>query len=394
MADDVLRFLIIVALLLQCAAAVLAFNLIRVTGRRLTWLLIGAAAALLAVARGAVAIRAFFLLEHPAPGGVLLDLAVSLLLLAGIACIAPRARSTQKAVRALRESEARYRRMVDAAGEGIWLLDSQAVTIYANPRLAQMLGWSVDELLGRSLFDFVDSRFRAEAERNFKRHRLGVQEQFDFRFRRKDGSDLWAIFSANLLVDDQGRLLGALGVVTDVTDRMAPQRLLQAAQHDPLTGLPNRTLLADRLDQALAAARRNQCKVAVLFVDLDRFKPINDALGHRFGDLILQEVAGRLAARIRQIDTVARYGGDEFVVVLQSLTEPQEAGRLAQGFVELLGQPFVVQGERCILGGSIGISIFPEDGADAETLIRNADAAMYRVKDEGGEGYRFFSTEG
>jgi len=391
-----LGYILVLALSFQLAAAVLAINLVWVTGRRLSWLLFAAALSLMAYLR-AVAVYGYF---YDSSAGIfevtaeLVHLAASACLLGGMACLAPLFRSAQRSERSLRASEERYRRMVDAAAEGIWLLDNNAATIFVNRRMAQMLGYGIEEMLGRSLFHFVDARFRAEAELSFRRHRLGVEEQFDFRFRRRDGTDLWAIFSATLLADEKGGFLGAMGVVTDITDRVSfEKRQLQSAQHDPLTGLPNRTLLEDRLSQALAQAHRYHSRVAILFVDLDNFKPINDTLGHQAGDVILREVAARLACRVRQIDTVARYGGDEFVVVLQNLGDPAEARTLAEGFVALLGQPFHVDKRNCLLGGSVGISVYPEDGADGPTLIHHADIAMYRAKEEGGGRYCFFRRE-
>ncbi len=384
-----------ISLLLQLAATVLSLNLIRVTGRRLSWLLLGSAAAGLAVERALVAYRIFGEGRYPeSVAAATLALAVSALLLASVAFLGPLSREAQKDVAELRKSGDQYRRMVDQAGDGIWLLDSQGKTIFANARLAQMLGYDFDELLGSSLFQHVDARFRAEAEMHFRRHCLGAQEQFDFRFRRRDGSYFWAIFSANLLVDDEGRFLGALGIVTDITDRMMPERMLRLAQHDPLTGLPNRALLSDRLMQALAQAHRYQKKVAVLFVDLDQFKPINDAGGHRVGDGVLREVALRLNSHVRQIDTVARYGGDEFAIVLQNLSDRTEAERIAQGLVELLGRPITLEGKSWQLGASIGVSLYPDDGGDAESLLRSADAAMYLAKQDGGGRHRFSAVAG
>jgi diguanylate cyclase (GGDEF)-like protein/PAS domain S-box-containing protein len=393
MSSELTGYILTLSLGFQLAAAILAVNLIWVTGRRFSWMLFALALSLMTVTHALSVFRFFFAKTGPVLDAVadgLIRLLVSVFLFGGIACLAPLFRSAQQSEQALRQSEERYRRMVDSAAEGIWLLDNYASTIFVNRRMAQMLGYSIEEMLGRSLFHFVDARFRAEAELSFKRHRLGVEEQFDFRFRRRDGTELWAIFSANLLVDEKGRFLGAMGVVTDITERLSfGRRQLRVAQHDPLTGLPNRTLLEDRLGQALAQARRYHSLVAILFIDLDHFKPVNDALGHQAGDAILKDVAAKLACRIRQIDTVARYGGDEFVVVLQNLADAEEAGHLAAAFVELLGQPFSVDGQTCVLGGSIGISLYPEDGEDGPTLIRHADLAMYRAKEEGGGGYRF-----
>ncbi len=287
-----------------------------------------------------------------------------------------------------------YRHMVDSAREGVVLLDDGARILYVNPFLARMLGYEVAEMQGCPLFRFMDSQARVEAEIAFKRHRLGEGEQYDLRFRRRDGKDLWAIFSCNQLVDEQGNVLGVMGVVTDITERkVAEERTVRKAQCDVLTGLPNRALLRDRLDQALARGKRYGKEVAVLFLDLDGFKPINDRYGHSAGDQVLREVAHRLSSRVRQVDTVARYGGDEFVVVLQDLAGGGEARHLAEDLIELLNRPYEVAQERCSVGVSVGISLFPSDGEGGGDLVGKADQAMYRAKEEGRNCYRMFAGE-
>lgn len=389
MGEAWLEWMPVLSLLFEVGAAVLALNLIRVTGWRFAWLAVAAAAVLLAV-RTVAALR----------GPVLdlsaerLELAVAVALLAGVSAVAPRFRSVRRADAALRESEERYRRMVDEAREGVWLLDEHARTIYVNPCMAEMLGCPVEAVLGRPLFQFLDPIARGEAERSFKRHRLGAEEQYDLRFRRSDGSDLWTIFSANQLVDGEGRLIGTMGVVTDITGRKGEERrIIRLAQYDLLTGLPNRGLLGDRLRQALAHARRHRKRAALLFVDLDHFKPINDRHGHAVGDGVLRAVAARLLSRVRQVDTVARYGGDEFVVVLQDLASAEEAALLAASFVEMMAEPCTVDGIGCQVGASIGVSVYPDDADGEEALLRCADEAMYRAKEAGGGCYRFCAVD-
>jgi diguanylate cyclase (GGDEF)-like protein/PAS domain S-box-containing protein len=394
MGSDLVGMVPLISLLLQIAAAVLALNLVQVTNWRIAWLPIAAAVFLMAAGQGFSTLR--LLQGAPRPptdlGTELMALSISILLLAGIASIAPLFRAHRKGEQALRRSEERYRRMIDAAGDGIWLLDENARTIYVNQRMTEMLGYSAKEMLGRPIFEFMDPRARMEAELSFKRHRLGVQEQHDLRLRCKDGSDLWTIFSANLLTDENGQILGSLGMVTDITGRKAAEtRLRHRAQRDVLTGLPNRILLIDRLNQALKQARRTRKMVAVLFLDLDSFKPINDTLGHRAGDLVLQEVGLRLRSRVRQLDTVARYGGDEFVIVLQGLDDLQEVAGIAANLVKLLKQPFEVDGILCNIGVSIGISVYPADGEKADILLKEADEAMYLAKGSELKKFQFFS---
>lgn len=183
-------------------------------------------------------------------------------------------------------------------------------------------------------------------------------------------------------------------VFRDVSKARALEgKLSHLAQHDFLTGLPNRMLLKDRLDQAIARARRHERRVAVLFLDLDGFKHINDSLGHAVGDMLLQNTGKRLAAAVRASDTVSRQGGDEFVVVLCEVEDSQNVARHAEKILVALSAPHALAGHDTHVNASIGISFFPEDGRDAEALIRCADMAMYRAKKNGRNTYEFFESE-
>ncbi|MBA4422751.1 MAG: hypothetical protein C0390_06555 [Syntrophus sp. (in: bacteria)] len=191
--------------------------------------------------------------------------------------------------------------------------------------------------------------------------------------------------------------LGLLGIFLgyaalareEAARKKAEEQLLNLAHFDKLTGLVNRNLFQDRLTQALTMAKRQKKKFALLYIDLDRFKPINDAFGHEAGDTALQEVAGRLMATVRESDTVARIGGDEFVVILQSIQDKQEAAPLARKILSAIQHPFMVKGVERSVGASIGISCFPDDGEDMDALLKNADAAMYRVKNQAGGSFEF-----
>ena len=190
--------------------------------------------------------------------------------------------------------------------------------------------------------------------------------------------------------DAEGRLLSALGVLIDVTEQHeAEARIAHIARHDALTGLPNRILFHDRLDQAVAQARRGQ-GAALLYLDLDRFKEVNDTLGHPVGDALLREVATRLQAVLREGDTLARLGGDEFAVIQLGLEQPQDASRLAQRLVEAISQPFILDGRQVVVGTSIGIALAPGDGLEADQLVKGADMALYRAKSEARGRWRYF----
>jgi diguanylate cyclase (GGDEF)-like protein len=164
------------------------------------------------------------------------------------------------------------------------------------------------------------------------------------------------------------------------------------ALYDALTGLPNRALFFDRMIQLLALAKRNEFVLALLYMDLDRFKIINDTLGHDAGDALLKEVSQRMTSCLRKADTVARMGGDEFICICGRITAPQDAGVVAEKILAVLSEPYHLKGEVCTIGTSIGISIYPQDGDNVETLVSKADTAMYRVKEQGKGGYAYFSA--
>jgi PAS domain S-box-containing protein len=210
--------------------------------------------------------------------------------------------------------------MVDFAGDGIWLLNESAGIVYANQRIAEMLDVSSVAMKGTHVFQYVDAHERPHVEEHFKRSRLGRDEHFEIRLRKAAGGSMWVLVAARLLTQGDGKAIGTLWVVTDISDRKERERIAcHLTQRDPLTGLPNRTLLYDRIMHDVGRASRYGRHVGILFLDLDRFKPVNDEYGHSVGDQVLQGVAQRIVSRVRRMDTVARFGGDEFVVVLSDL---------------------------------------------------------------------------
>lgn len=196
------------------------------------------------------------------------------------------------------------------------------------------------------------------------------------------------------IFDPAGNIIQFIEYNIDISERkLFEKRLEQLAFYDPLTGLPNRTLFFDRMRQAVSLAKRNRQALALLFLDLDRFKIVNDTLGHNAGDLVLQEMASRLKTCVRQSDTVARMGGDEFTVIITPVSEPQDAGKFSRKILNLVSEPCTVSGHELSMSGSIGISLYPSDGNDAETLLQKADIAMYLAKERRDNTYRFYPSE-
>jgi diguanylate cyclase (GGDEF)-like protein/PAS domain S-box-containing protein len=297
---------------------------------------------------------------------------------------------------ALRQAEEKYRAIFQDAVVGIFQSTPAGRYINANPAMAHMLGYDSPQELMASITDisqqvYVDPTSREELARLLREQ--GLVKNFECAVYRKDGSKMW--FSANVrAVSEDGVLVGYEGTNEDITARkLAEDQVQFLAYYDALTGLPNRTLLQDRLGKALAGARRQKCKIALLFLDLDGFKIINDSLGHSVGDLLLQEVAERLKKWGREQDTVARLGGDEFLIMLTQIKELPDVAVAAERLMDAMTAEFGVQGHSLNVSCSIGVSIFPEHGADCESLIKNADAAMYSAKDSGRNSFRFFAED-
>ena len=294
---------------------------------------------------------------------------------------------------ALRRSEERFRHIIETAQEGVWTLDAEAKTTFVNARMAAILGCRPEGMIGRALLDYVPDGGHDAAHRHLVAWQPGVGTRFDLQFRRADGETVWALVSTTRFTDDQGAFAGTLAMVSDITDRKrAEQQLAHQALHDPLTGLSNRVLLLDRLQQALARSRRSESPLGVLFLDLDRFKVVNDTLGHGAGDDLLVEVAARLQAAVRALDTVARFGGDEFAVLCEGLVNDEEARIVAERIAAVVAAPYTVGGREMTVTASIGIAIVnaTDAGIDPESVLRDADAAMYRAKDRGGDRHEVF----
>ena len=413
---------------------------------------------------------------------------------------------------ALRDSEERYRLIVELAREGIWVIDSNAVTTYANRAMAEMLETTVAALIGQSIYDFMDDEGRRETVAYLERRSDGIAAEHDFRLVTADGRTLWTRMNTSPIVHRDGTYQGAIALVTDVTRRRArlerqnalaelgryvlsetslevvvesatdlinrmlpdtdcrivellrgtggcravdlgrrcplgrrerPTRsagsrrrsgpalcvrrgvrsgapaqaddaefvegvagilvsaivrtraldeIRHQATHDPLTGLPNRTLFNDRLEHALRRRTRVGGYVAVMVIDLDGFKNVNDSLGHLTGDALLIAVADRFDAHLRDFDTIARLGGDEFAILVDDLDAPDQAGLVAQRVLDALSAPLRLRDRSVAIGASIGIALVDRHDIKADRLLSHADAAMYQAKREGKGCYRVFEA--
>ncbi|HEY3124221.1 MAG TPA: EAL domain-containing protein, partial [Thermoanaerobaculia bacterium] len=261
-----------------------------------------------------------------------------------------------------------------------------------NESFAQIFGYrSREEVLSLPAWDFyltAEDR-KAALARLKERKSLTNYEQC---FRRKDGSHVWVLENANLIEGQDGKPGIIEGTIIDITERKrAEEKVKHLAFHDSLTGLPNRLLFSDRLRVGMVHANRYREKLAVLFLDIDRFKVINDSLGHSIGDELLRRIAERVGGCIRQEDTIARLGGDEFTVLLPGIAKEEDAATIANKILEAVRLPFFIEHRELFITTSIGVTLYPDDGADPETLVRNADTSMYRAKEQGRDNYQLYA---
>jgi diguanylate cyclase (GGDEF)-like protein/PAS domain S-box-containing protein len=298
----------------------------------------------------------------------------------------------RQAEAAQRASEARYRKLFERNLAGVYRATAEGAIVECNDALARILGCSSrEEVRSRKVADFY---FR---KRDLKRvmddlYRLGTLASHEIELRRRDGSPAWVLANANLL--EEGGPAIVEGTLVDITHRkLARLQLEFQAHHDALTGLPNRALLEQRLAAALRHAERGGGGLALLYLDVDRLKAVNDTLGHDAGDALLRGLGERLTHCLRREDTVARVGGDEFVVLLPAVRTRQEATGIAQKILKALAARFQLEGREIQVTSSLGIALYPEDGRDAATLRRRADAALYRAKQVGRNTYRFSSPD-
>ena len=286
----------------------------------------------------------------------------------------------------IKESEERYKGLASVAFDGV-AVHFEGILLQANRSFDAIFGYKPGDTQGRSIYELI-----TEEQREYLKRELDSGNVLELEGLREDGRHVHIEVSTRAC-----SFLGDPAYVTAVRDISARKNAEQAIRHqayyDALTGLPNRLLFFDRLSVAIQQAARNKSLLAVMFLDLDRFKNVNDSLGHNVGDVLLFEVAERLTASLRKGDTVSRLGGDEFTVLLNEISDARDASQIAEKIVRSINEPFMIQEQSINIGASVGIAIFPEHGQDADSLIKNADGAMYAAKENGRNNFQIFSPE-
>ena len=296
----------------------------------------------------------------------------------------------------LRESESRYSSTVELAAIGIAHIDPKGHLMWVNQKFCDMLGYTSEELTGLTIYEISHPEDAHLSDRDRARLHKGELDTaiVEKRYLRADGNAIWVRITGTVRRDDYGAPIYDIAIVEDISDRRAAeQRVQYLATHDEMTGLLNRTTFVELVSHAIESARRRNRRCSVLFIDLDRFKVINDSLGHEAGDLLLREMTGRIRSCMREADVLARFGGDEFVVLLEELGGRQDVEAVAKKILASVLEPLSVLGQECRVTASIGIAMFPEDAQDVQVLMKHADSAMYQAKDEGKNNYQFYSPD-
>jgi len=307
----------------------------------------------------------------------------------------------------LRDSERLHRYIVNKSPDIVYILDGNGRFTFINERIETLLGYTTEEVIGKHYTELIHDDDLEKAEFKFNERRTGTRSGTNIELKLKCKNNLYSrsfdnrilpievnsmgVYSSLETKTDQN-FIGTYGIARDITDRIeAEEMILFQAYHDMLTHLPNRTLLKDRLNQAISIANRNNKYLSIMLLDLDRFKMINDTLGHAIGDHLLRSVAMRLRHCLREGDTLARIGGDEFTLLLPEVKSRDEAGLIAEKIIKSLKLPFKIENHELFISASIGISHYPEDGATMESLMKHADIAMYSVKGRGKNDYKFYN---
>ncbi|MCB1751240.1 MAG: EAL domain-containing protein [Gammaproteobacteria bacterium] len=317
-------------------------------------------------------------------------------------------RSIRDMNRCLEASEHRYRFIVNNSPDIIYMLDNSGHFVFVNDRIKTILGYETEELLGKHYSEFVHKEDIEKAKYVFDERRTGsrASHNIEFRLLCKGSSLPYRYFESRSITielsamgvyteqhaEEKEEFIGTYGVVRDISERKRAEEVINfQLYHDLLTKLPNRALFRDRLNLAISQAKRSKTKLAVMFLDMDRFKVINDSLGHLAGDQLLQTIALRLNSCLRDGDTLARVGGDEFNLLVPGINGREDAAMVARKIMERLKEPVILDGYEVFVSFSIGIAIFPEDGQTIDVLVKNSDMAMYHIKTHGKNGYEFFA---
>jgi diguanylate cyclase (GGDEF)-like protein/PAS domain S-box-containing protein len=285
--------------------------------------------------------------------------------------------------------------IVESSNDAIVVKDLNGIITSWNAGAERIFGYHASEIIGCSISKLIPPDRVGEETKIMSLIKSGkLADHFETVRWAKGEKPIDVSVTVSPVKDVTGKIIGASKVARDITQRKESQeRIRYLAHYDPLTGLPNRTLFADRMRVAIGNAERYSFRLALLFIDLDRFKLVNDSLGHEIGDKLLKIVAGRMHSIVRRTDTVSRMGGDEFIVLLSQIEAPEDAARVAGKLIEVVSQPYIIELHELILTASIGISIYPDHSKEASSLLRNADASMYSAKEAGRNQYRFYSEE-
>jgi len=294
---------------------------------------------------------------------------------------------------AMKESEERYRSLFDDSRDAIYITRKDGSIVDVNEAFVHLFGFTKKEIFkSNAKFAYVTQ----EDQENFKSliRKRGYLKDFEMKLRKRDGEIMDCLLTVMAKRNENKEIVGYQGIIRDITaTKQAEETIRHMAYHDALTGLPNRALFNDRLTMAVSNALRTEKNAAVMMLDLDKFKQVNDVLGHKVGDLLLRAVAERLRKTLRQSDTVARMGGDEFMIILPEIAHDFDAGMVAEKIIETFQKPFNLETEELSVTTSIGVAVFPMDGKDAETLVKHADIAMYVSKGLGRNKYSCYSPE-
>ncbi|PKN83845.1 MAG: diguanylate cyclase, partial [Deltaproteobacteria bacterium HGW-Deltaproteobacteria-1] len=296
----------------------------------------------------------------------------------------------------LRQSEQRYRTILEEMDEAYFEVDLSGNYTYVNDAISRLLGYPKEELLGTTFRKQVNEEDTALLYGAFGKIFTNGKPVRDISYKaiRKDGEVRYAEIAGFPIQNQKGEVIGFRGIGRDVTERKrSEEQIRHMATHDALTELPNRMMFGQLLNHAIQAAKRNKRQLAVLFTDLDRFKIINDTLGHEAGDLLLKTIAARFKQTLRATDVVARLGGDEFVILVEEVDNPGQLVTVAQKILSTAMKPVSLMGEECRVTASVGISMYPKDGKDEQVLMKTADKAMYFAKEEGKNNYQFYSED-